>query len=84
MSDDYKKYMKKIQQNQGLLMTEAVGYGVGGKIASTVDTSLGTTTASGVFSTGASLAGVPSLVHGAGNVLGSLKMLDQGAKKRRK
>jgi len=53
-------------------MSESVGYGVAGKIAGDVDTSLGSTVASKTFSTGSVFAGVPSLMSGAGNVMGAM------------
>jgi hypothetical protein len=76
-----KKYdpLKGIKRTQGMLMTETVGYGVAGKI-STLDT---TGTAGKAFAVGSSLAGVPSLVSGASNVMDSLKMLDQSRKKKK-
>lgn len=55
-----------------LLITEAVGFGVAGKITD----SLNNPVASKVFETGSSLAGTSSLVFGAGNVLGSLSLLE--------
>lgn len=67
--------LKEVRKNIGLVTTEAVGYGIAGKIAGDVDTSLGTTTASTVFGTGASLAGMPSLVHSGGSVLKAVDSL---------
>ena len=82
MTEEYKKYMKGVLGTTKMISTEAIGYGVAGKMAGSVDTSLGTTIASKAFSTGSSLAVVPSLVYGTGNVLNSLKMLEM--KKKRK
>lgn len=78
MKDEYKKYMKGVSNTTKMLSTEAVGYGVAGKIAG-IDT---TGVANKAFATGSSLAGIPSLAYGTGNVLNSLKMLEP--KKKRK
>jgi len=72
--------LKGIKKTQATLMTEAIGYGVAGNIAASI-TGPGATVASGVFSTGASLAGMPSLMSGASNVMGSLDMLYPKKKK---
>ena len=80
--EEYKKYMKGVLNTTKMISTEAIGYGIAGKIASSVDSSLGTSTASNVLSTGSSFAGMPSLVYSAGTVMNSLKMLEM--KKKRK
>lgn len=82
MKKKYNKYLKGVNNTTRMIITEGVGYGVAGKVAGSVDTALGSTTASNVFSTGASLAGVPSLMGSASNVLGSLEMLSPKKKKR--
>lgn len=79
--EEYKKYMKGALNTTKMISTEAVGYGVAGKIAGSVDTAVGNTVASNAFSTGASLAGIPSLVYGANNVMNSLKMLQPKKRK---
>jgi len=71
----YKKYMKGVNDTTKSIITESVGYGVAGKIAGDIDTSLGGTVASKAFSTGSALAGVPSLVSGAGNVMNAVNSL---------
>jgi hypothetical protein len=77
--------MKGIRNTTGMLMAESVGYGIGGRMAGDVDAAVGNHVATNAFSNGASLAGIPSLVSGSSNVLGSLKLLNQGKhrKKRR-
>ena len=75
--EEYKKYMKGALNTTKMLSIETVGYGTAGKLAG-LDT---TGVASKAFATGSSLAGRPSLVYGAGNVLDSLKMLEQKKKK---
>ena len=67
--------LKGIKKTQASILTESIGYGVAGKIAGDVDTSLGSTVATKAFSTGASFAGVPSLVSGAGNVMDAVNNL---------
>ena len=76
-----KKYnpLKEIRTNIGMVTTEAIGYGVAGKITGAVNNPM----ADKAFSMGSSLAGVPSLVHGSGSVIRSLEMLDYGKKKRK-
>lgn len=80
-----KKYdpLKEVRMNIGMITTEAVGYGVAGKIAGSVDTATGNTMATKAFGMGSSLAGVPSLVHSSGSVIKSLEMLDYGKKKKK-
>jgi len=73
--------LKGIKKTQASLFTESIGYGVAGKIAGDIDTSLGSTVATKAFSTGASLAGVPSLVSGAGNVMDAVNNLYPKKKK---
>ena len=80
MSKNYDP-LKGIKQTQIMLMTESLGYGIGGKLAGSVDTATGNTMASQAFGTGASLAGIPSLMSGAGNVMGSLDVLYKKKKK---
>lgn len=80
MSDKYDP-LKGIKKTQGMLMTESIGYGVAGKIAGSVDTATGNTMASKAFGMGASLAGVPSLMSGAKNVMDSLDSLYPKKKK---
>lgn len=67
--------LKGIRKTQASITTESIGYGVAGKIAGDVDTAVGSTVATKAFSTGASLAGVPSLVSGAGNVMDAVNNL---------
>ena len=76
--------MKEIKRNIGLVTTEAVGYGVAGKIAGSVDSATGSSVASSAFGTGASLAGVPSLVSAGGSVIRSLELLDYDKKGKKK
>jgi hypothetical protein len=78
MKDEYKKYMKGALNTTKMVTVESVGYGVAGKIAG----SMGSDVATKAFATGSSLAGIPSLAYGAGNVLNSLKMLDPKKKKK--
>jgi hypothetical protein len=61
-----------------MVSTEAVGYGVAGKIAG----SMGSDVATKAFATGSSLAGIPSLAYGAGNVLSSVDNLFKQKKKK--
>ena len=77
-----KDNLKGIRKTQQMLMTESIGYGVGGKIAGDVDTATGNTMASKAFGVGASLAGVPSLTYGAKNVLDSIDSLYPKKKKK--
>lgn len=82
MKEEYKKYMKGALNTTKMLTVESVGYGVAGKIAGSVDTSLGSTVATKAFSTGSSLAGVPSLVYGAGNVMNAVDNMFKQKKKK--
>jgi len=66
-----------------MISTESIGYGIDGKIAGDVDSSTGNTMASKAFSTGASLAGVPSLVQSGGSIMKSLEVLGNGKKKKK-
>ena len=77
-----KKYdpLKGVNTTTQMLMTESIGYGVAGKIAGAT----GDATALKAFGTGSSLAGVPSLVHGAGNVVNSLGMLTPKKRKHKR
>jgi hypothetical protein len=76
--DEYKKYMKGVLNTTKGVTTEAVGYGVAGKIAG----SIGSDVATKAFSTGSSLAGMPSLVYGASNVMGAVDDLFKQKKKK--
>jgi hypothetical protein len=78
MKDEYKKYMKGALNTTKMVSTEAVGYGVAGKIAG----SMGSDVATKAFATGSSLAGIPSLAYGAGNVLSSVDNLFKQKKKK--
>ena len=69
--------LKGIKKTQAVMMTEVVGYTVGGKIAA-LDT---TGTANTAFGIGTSLAGVPTLVSGADNIFKSLDSLYPKKKK---
>jgi len=71
-----KKYdpLKGVNMTTKMLTTEVVGYGVAGSIAGSI-TGPGATAANQALSTGSSLAGMPSLVYGAGNVMKSLDSL---------
>ena len=75
-----KKYnaLKGVQQTTAMLSTEALGYGVAGKLAG-MDTS---GVANKAFSVGSSLAGVPSLVYAGGSVIRSLDLLNVKKKSR--
>ena len=75
--------LKEVKKNIGMVTVESVGYGVAGKIAGSIDTATGNTMASTAFGTGASLAGMPSLVNAGGSVVRSLEMLDYGKKKKK-
>lgn len=68
--------IKEVRKNIGMITTEAVGYGVAGKIAGDVDVAVGNHVATGAFATGASLAGMPSLVSSSSSLMKSLKLLD--------
>lgn len=74
-------HLKGIRKTQQMLMTESIGYGVGGKIAGDVDTATGNTMASKAFGVGSSLAGVPSLMSGTKNAMDSLGSLYPKKKK---
>ena len=76
----YNKYIKGVHNTTGMLITETIGYGVAGKIAGMDTTGIGNK----ALGTGASLAGVPSIVYGAGNVINSLEMLGSTKKKRKR
>jgi hypothetical protein len=76
----HKKYVKGVTNTTRLLITEQVGYGTAGIISGMDTTGVGAS----VFKTGSGLAGMPSLMSGAGNVLGSMKMLDYKPRKHRK
>jgi hypothetical protein len=76
-----KDNLKGIKKTQQMLMAESIGYGVGGKIAGDVDLATGNHIATNAFSTGASLAGVPSLMSGTKNVMDSLNSLYPKKKK---
>lgn len=78
MKDEYKKYMKGALNTTKMLSVESVGYGVAGKLAG-MDT---TGVATKAFSTGSSLAGMPSLVYGASNVMGAVDDLFKQKKKK--
>lgn len=77
-----KKYnpLKEVRTTVGMLSTEAVGYGVAGKLAGLDSTGM----ASKAFGIGSSLAGVPSLTYAGGSVIRSLEMLDYGKKNKKK
>jgi len=72
--------LKGINKTTKLLITEGVGYGIAGNIAGSI-TGPGATVATNAFTTGSSLAGIPSLMSGAGNVMNSLEMLYPKKKK---
>lgn len=76
MSEKYDP-LKGIRKTQATLITEAVGYSVAGKIASLDTTGVANT----AFATGSSLAGVPSLMSGAKNVMDSVNSLYPKKKK---
>jgi hypothetical protein len=78
MKEEYKKYMKGALNTTKMLSVETVGYGVAGKLAG-MDT---TGVASKAFSTGSSLAGMPSLVYGAGNVMNAVDDMFKQKKKK--
>jgi hypothetical protein len=71
---DYDPF-KGINKTTRLLVTEGIGYGIAGNIANTVDTAVGNHIATDVFSTGASMAGIPSLLSGTENVMDSVNNL---------
>ncbi|CAK0751051.1 hypothetical protein CCP3SC1AL1_1820003 [Gammaproteobacteria bacterium] len=79
----YNKHMKGIRRTTGMLMTESVGYGTAGIVAGSI-TGPGAPAAMNAFTIGSSMAGIPSLVSGSSNVLGSLKMLNQTKHRKRK
>ena len=70
--------MKGALNTTKMLSVESVGYGVAGKLAG-MDT---TGVASKAFSTGSSLAGVPSLVYGVGNVMNAVDDMFKQKKKK--
>jgi hypothetical protein len=51
-----------------MVSTEAVGYGIAGKLAGNVDVATGNNMASKSFGIGSSLAGMPSMVYGINEV----------------
>ena len=73
MSEKYDP-LKGIRKTQATLITEAVGYGVAGNIAGSI-TGPGAAVAANAFATGSSLAGLPSLMSGAKNVMDSVNNL---------
>ena len=80
-----KKYnpQKDIMKNIGLTIGTGVGLGVTGKIASSVDTATGTTTASGIFASTAPLMAQVPLVSAGSSLINSLSMLDFDKKKKK-
>lgn len=68
----YKKHVRGVNNTTKMLISEQIGYGMAGTIAGLDATGTGNK----VFATGSAFAGMPSLMSGAGNVLGSMKMLD--------
>lgn len=66
--EEYKKYMRNALNTTKMISTEAVGYGVAGKLASSVDVATGNTMASKSFGIGSSLAGMPSMVYSINEV----------------
>jgi hypothetical protein len=75
--------MKGIRRTTGMLMTESVGYGTAGIVAGSI-TGPGAPVAMHAYTVGSSMAGIPSLVSGSSNVLGSLKMLNQTKHRKRR
>jgi hypothetical protein len=71
-----KKYdpLKGINMTTKMLATESIGYGVAGQISGSI-TGPGADVSTKAFSTGSSLAGIPSLTYSAGNVMKSLDSL---------
>jgi hypothetical protein len=76
-----KKYnpVKGVSNMNKMLLTESIGYGVAGKITGVIDNPVATK----AFSTGSSLAGVPSLAYAGGNVIKSLDMLSPKKSKKK-
>jgi len=74
-----KKYdpLKGVNMQTRMLATETIGVGLAFKVAGTDANALK------VASMGTSLAGMPSLAYGAGNVLNSLSMLTPSKKKKK-
>ena len=74
-----KKYnpLRGVQMQNRMLLTETIGTGLAFKVAGN------DTNALNAAKIGTSLAGVPSLTYSAGNVLGSLKMLEMKQKRKR-
>jgi hypothetical protein len=79
----YNKHVKGINRTTKMLMTETVGYGTAGIVAGSI-TGPGAPVAMNAYTVGSSMAGIPSLVSGSANVLGSLKMLNQGKNRKRR
>ena len=82
----YRKLMKGVTGTVAVGSTEAVGYGLLGNIANQMPAGAATTVGTNILKTSGSLAGMPTLVHGAGTVMGSLNMLTprQRYKKRKR
>ena len=79
MSEKYDP-LKGIKRTQAMLMTEEIGYSTAATIAANVP-GAGAAVANQAFTLGSSLAGMPSLVSGADNVLKSLDTLYPKKKK---
>ena len=69
--------IKGVNMQTRMLVTESVGYGVAVTIAGTSGSGLL------AFQTGSSLAGIPSLAYGAGNVMKSLDSLYPKSRRRK-
>jgi hypothetical protein len=69
--------IKGVSMQNRMLMTETIGTGLAFKVAGTDSHAIGAATM------GTSLAGMPSLAYGAGNVLKSLDMLTPNRKHRK-
>jgi len=72
--------LKEVKMNIGMTTTEAVGWGMAGKITGVVNNPV----ADKAFGMGSSLAGVPSLVQGSGSIIKSLGVFDSYGKKKKK
>ena len=70
--------IKGVSNMNRMLLTETMGTTLAFKIAGNDSNALN------VASIGTSLAGTPSLVYGAGNVINSLGMLEQKSGKKKK
>jgi len=82
----YKKYnpLKHMKTQTAMMTTESIGYAIPFMVAGSIPSPAGRAVTTRAATTGSMLAGVPSLTHGAVGVVGSLGMLRDVTKKKRR